>query len=65
MSLAPVGRVDKYCLVACPPEQCDCIAGAPNPYLDRRMCSTCRAALEHGGCATCSCYIPERDSPSC
>lgn len=29
MSLVPKTRMDKHCFIQCPPESCDCIAGAP------------------------------------
>lgn len=32
MSLFPRTRVDKHCLIACPPERCNCLAGAPTLY---------------------------------
>lgn len=37
----------------------------PSPYLMKRMCSSCAAALQRGEPAVCGCYIPERDSPTC
>jgi hypothetical protein len=29
MSLTPAPRIEKHCLVPCPPERCNCVAGTP------------------------------------